>query len=277
MIRKLCASREIVTSLIVSFLFVSTLPSLSQRKATEPQYIEITKETKWSDGVWCPVGTVELITHYKEQSYIIWHPNGNPYELPRANAKKVSAEDAAVKLLQHRQNLYKYVSVLENEVNRLKSVGANQPTGILKPAPQEAGNQSLTDEQQLALFFQFMELNKKVNGVAPPLNALNFLEGSKIIANDGAFLGIVSQNSFVLNSISNSYGQHGSDYAVKSIFNKFSKYGGDISNLSPFNSLAAKPPKIILANGQWAYLTKNKVLTPRIDTTIFISWLKSHQ
>ncbi len=92
------------------------------------------------------------------------------------------------------------------------------------------------------------------------------LEGFKIVASDGTFLGIISQNVVDSKSISNSIGQYGSIVSSTSIFNIVGEYGSIISSKSPFNIIADNPPQIIDKNGNFfAYLTKNILKTPSID------------
>jgi hypothetical protein len=104
--------------------------------------------------------------------------------------------------------------------------------------------------------------------------SLDVLEGASIVAHDGQFLGIISQNKIKADSISNEIGKYGSSISATSIFNTIGKYGGEISTLSPFNSITATPPKIIMKDNKWAYLTTNEILTPRISPYVIIGWAK---
>lgn len=90
------------------------------------------------------------------------------------------------------------------------------------------------------------------------------LGGAKVVADDGKFLGIVG-DKYDSNSISNEYGAYGSEYRTNSIMNEYGTYGGQYSSLSPFNKYTSTPPKIILGDGRWAYLTVNQHLNPRIS------------
>jgi hypothetical protein len=91
--------------------------------------------------------------------------------------------------------------------------------------------------------------------------------GAAVYANDGQFLGRISNDQFAADSMANSYGQYGSPYAQISIFNQFGPYGGQFSILSPFNQFTTTPPVMFVGSKPAAYLTLNKSLTPRIDTT----------
>ena len=103
---------------------------------------------------------------------------------------------------------------------------------------------------------------------APNKDALSFdqLEGCRIVADDGEFLGIISKNAIDAKSILNEIGKYGSQISSVSIFNTIGKYGSEISSLSPFNEITSKPPKIFNKEGKFvAYLTKNSFKTPRVD------------
>lgn len=74
------------------------------------------------------------------------------------------------------------------------------------------------------------------------------IEGSKIIAEDGTFLGTLD-DSYGSNSIYNDYSEYGNDYSSDSIWNDYSDYGNDYSSQSPFNDYASDPP-ILLKDGE---------------------------
>jgi hypothetical protein len=91
------------------------------------------------------------------------------------------------------------------------------------------------------------------------------LEGAFIVAGDGHFLGVITTDSYNSKSILNEYGDYGSEYSTDSIFNEYGDYGGEFSEYSPFNEFTSTPPKIYTKDHQWAYLTVNEVLSPRVD------------
>ena len=95
---------------------------------------------------------------------------------------------------------------------------------------------------------------------------------SFIEAQDGTFLGKLKPNPFDIESIFNKFGANGNKFSQTSIFNKFSQYGNQFSNLSPYNKFAQSPPRIFINGEFYAYLTKNKYLTPHIDPEEIISW-----
>ncbi len=70
------------------------------------------------------------------------------------------------------------------------------------------------------------------------------LEGAKIIAEDGTFLGTLD-DSYSTDSIFNEYSDHGTDYSSDSIWNEYSDWGNDYSSISPFNEYATYPPILI--------------------------------
>lgn len=103
------------------------------------------------------------------------------------------------------------------------------------------------------------------------------LEGASLVADDGQFLGKITNNSFDSDSITYEFGNYGNPFSSKSIFNQVGRYGSDVSLHSPFNSVASNPPRIYHRGGFVAYLTINSILTPRIDPRILIGWLKANE
>jgi hypothetical protein len=102
------------------------------------------------------------------------------------------------------------------------------------------------------------------------------LEGCSLVANDGQYLGVITQNKFAEKSILNEFGKYGSKFSSTSIFDEFGDYGSRYSHLSPFDEFTSTPPQIITTSGQFvAYLTKNKVKSPAIDPEVLIALLKS--
>lgn len=80
------------------------------------------------------------------------------------------------------------------------------------------------------------------------------ISGAKIIAQDGTFLGEIS-NKYNSDSVFNEYGEYGSKYSSNSIWNQYGNYGGKYSNGSPFNKYASEPPMIVINNRAVAYLS----------------------
>lgn len=61
----------------------------------------------------------------------------------------------------------------------------------------------------------------------------------------GEYLGNLSKNSYDVNSVSNPYGPHGSEFSPTSINNPYSPYGSPYSNRSVNNPYATQAPIII--------------------------------
>jgi len=70
------------------------------------------------------------------------------------------------------------------------------------------------------------------------------LEGAKIIAADGTFLGTLD-DSYSEDSIFNDYSDYGAEYSSDSIWNEYNDWGNSYSLTSPFNEHAADPPILI--------------------------------
>lgn len=84
----------------------------------------------------------------------------------------------------------------------------------------------------------------------PPVGAgavdlCTLIAGGKVIANDGQFLGSLT-NQYNSQSILNPYGSFGSKYSPTSIWNDYGIYGGSYSPQSPFNRYALTPPKLFI-------------------------------
>ena len=75
------------------------------------------------------------------------------------------------------------------------------------------------------------------------------LEGAKIIAEDGAELGVLGPR-WKNHSIFNDSSEHSSTWSSKSIYNTSGEYGNSYSSQSVFNDSASKPPKIISEAGE---------------------------
>lgn len=101
------------------------------------------------------------------------------------------------------------------------------------------------------------------------------LEGSRIVASDGTFLGVVSRSRHDPNSIANRRGQYGSVISAASIFNRHGKYGALDSDLSAFNPRATHPPKLISSAGLETfetYLTMNPSVQPHLQADFVVGW-----
>jgi hypothetical protein len=81
------------------------------------QFILITQPVSWNDGMACEVGEVEVVLAYTQTAYAIWNENGKRYEVNRTHAKKITSDEAAVRLLVKRQQLYASRNVAPNQPN----------------------------------------------------------------------------------------------------------------------------------------------------------------
>jgi hypothetical protein len=66
-----------------------------------------------------------------------------------------------------------------------------------------------------------------------------------IIGSDGRYLGRLSANPYLRDSVTNPFGRYGSTFSPDSITNPFGRYGSSYSPLSPTNPYATRPPRII--------------------------------
>ncbi|MEX1026688.1 MAG: hypothetical protein WD049_01585 [Candidatus Paceibacterota bacterium] len=98
-----------------------------------------------------------------------------------------------------------------------------------------------------------------------------------IIAADGQFLGMISDNQFDAKSISNQVGQYGGAVGRFSIFNEVGKYGGKIGQYSPFNAISFKPPQIYIDGKAVCYLTVDEFKSPRLDPRLLKAWVESQR
>jgi hypothetical protein len=154
---------------------------------------------------------------------------------------------------------------------------------------QDAGLSKLTPSELAALDRWFSTVAEKLVDVGisktkpeppkPTNTTLDFstLEGATIIAEDGQFLGKITTNSIDSQSIINDIGRFGSEISSTSIRNTIGRYGSTISSLSPFNDITSTPPSIYKNGRLVAYLTTNRIKTPRIDPRALIGWLQSQK
>ena len=120
-------------------------------------------------------------------------------------------------------------------------------------------------------------VKKNTERNAESVNDFGTLEGATIVAEDGQFLGKITTSSVDSQSIINDVGRYGSDVSPTSIRNTVGRYGSTVASQSPFNDVASTPPRIY-KNGRFiAYLTTNRVKTPRVDPRALIGWLQSQQ
>lgn len=96
---------------------------------------------------------------------------------------------------------------------------------------------------------------------------------SFLLAQDGQFLGLLSSDKYLPDSVMNEYGNYGNLYSSTSIFNQYGQYGSRYACYSPFNPYTSTPPKIIL-RGKWVgLLTTNSFLLNGLDPHQLIDWI----
>lgn len=230
--------------LILGLLLASSFNLASaQQGANGPVYVQIKVRYQYpGTDLVSEAGTVELAVGKTEKAYVLRAPGAKTVAIPKNLVQIITAEAAAHALLAEREatSLKTKQILLQLQMDRLRDAQAAAHGAVANPV----------------------------------VNPLDALEGGRLVADDGTFLGIVSRNQMDANSISNEFGQYGNDLSQKSIFNDLGPYGGDLSPMSPFNDLSIKPPKIITRNGKWIFLTANDLKAPRVDPQILIAWLK---
>lgn len=221
-------------------------------------FVQITKQYQYPNTQLVSMpGMIEQVVGEDEKYFTLSTPTGGTVKIPKALAQKVSLEVAVKGLIAERtmtnkalMNIAGYVGRLEVENKRLEAE-RRLPNAQAKVAPGLPANQP------------------------GPQDVFALLEGSRIHADDGTFLGKISRDRFAADSIANQFGTHGSKFEAESIFNEFGKYGGKFSAMSPYNKFSTTPPKITLNNGKWIYLTINRFQTPRLDPFEVVNWMKA--
>jgi hypothetical protein len=107
-----------------------------------------------------------------------------------------------------------------------------------------------------------------------PVSLATLNGNARVVASDGTYLGKVTSNQFDSESIINDFGNYGSKFSSTSINNEFGSYGGQFSSMSPFNRFTASPPRLVLNDGRWLYLSTNSTLSG-VDPGILLAYLRS--
>ncbi|SDO42120.1 hypothetical protein [Vreelandella arcis] len=106
--------------------------------------------------------------------------------------------------------------------------------------------------------------------IVNPVKANNLcyqIDGSKVVANDGTYLGVIT-HEYASNSIINDYGKYGDKYSTESIWNEYGSYGGEYADQSPFNPYTSNPPLIFKNNEAIGRLTVNEHLSGAVNPYI---------
>ena len=96
------------------------------------------------------------------------------------------------------------------------------------------------------------------------------IDGARIVAQDGQFLGAVS-SGYDDESVFNSYGDFGSKYSDTSILNNYSDYGSKYSDLSPFNQYTEKAPLLVMGSQVIAIISVNSSLSGAVHPLVLLS------
>ncbi|NUN71198.1 MAG: RHS repeat protein [Bacteroidetes bacterium] len=140
------------------------------------------------------------------------------------------------------------VSLVKYAFNRS---GSSQPPG---PGMGGAGDTLFADESANADLFPLL--------------------GSRVIAPDGTYLGMVLADTANPQSIINTWGQYGFTQSPTSIFNPTVAYGGEEGLFSPFNPESPSPPSLYKDGKFFTYLTDNDNFRPRSAPRRLIEFLK---
>lgn len=125
------------------------------------------------------------------------------------------------------------------------------------------------DKTQQLLEQLLSELYKEGGKVGTPTGE------SYLIAEDGQYLGKITDNKYDSKSILNQYGSFGSKYSTTSIFNQHSQYGSNYGTYSLNNQYSSQPPKLYL-NGKFVgRVSENKYVSNRIPTEVFLYALEN--
>lgn len=102
----------------------------------------------------------------------------------------------------------------------------------------------------------------------PPPPDVPVLVEVVLFADDGTFLGVVSDDSFDPDSIANRFGPYGSTFSPTSIWNEFGEYGSRFGSLSAWNEFTETPPLMFQDDLPVGYVTANSFLTPGVHPNI---------
>ena len=105
-----------------------------------------------------------------------------------------------------------------------------------------------------------------VQVTSSPTNICSQIAGASVIANDGTYLGRLT-NSSDAESIYNPYGTYGSPTGALSIYNRNGTYGNQYSVKSPWNPYTSTPPILTKNSSTLGSFTLNRLLSPRISPT----------
>lgn len=99
-------------------------------------------------------------------------------------------------------------------------------------------------------------------------------DDSYLLAQDGQYLGRITDNMYDNYSILNEYGPYGSKYSTTSIFNEYSAYGSKYGQFSVNNPYCSAPPKLFISGMFKGVVTTNRYLSNGISTGAFLHALR---
>ena len=218
----------LLTLLLSSHLFA--------QNSKKRQFIQVTREVSWSDGMRCQVGEVELVTGFNKDTYTVW--NGKNYLIYRTHAKKITSDEAALALLRQRQQLYTQLQRLMSQRSQAKNNQNRQPTA----------------QEQLAILQQ---LQKIANGTGRTKNDLALLNQFQKPSHTG--------RKAVESQISGEFKGWGGDTIFKLT-------NGQIWQQSSYayNYHYAYRPEVIIYNTTAGY----KMKVDGVDSTIYVKRIK---
>lgn len=148
-----------------------------------------------------------------------------------------------------------------------------QPLRPVRPLPPKQGlflpAISLPEEDV------FQGLVRPLTGLMPlsRVQGVGALQGAALVAQDGAFLGIVSRDWTVPDSIAHRGGAFGDPASERSVFNARGPYGSADSPLSAWAVNAAQPPRVERDGEVLGVLSVAAGLESRIDPNALVAWL----
>jgi hypothetical protein len=98
---------------------------------------------------------------------------------------------------------------------------------------------------------------------------------SCLLAQDGQYLGHITNDIYDPSSILNEYGPYGSSYSSTSIFNPYSIYGSEYGQFSINNPYCATPPQLFIRGQLLGHVSRNQFIAHRIPTDAFIYTLQN--
>lgn len=155
--------------LTIAIVFLAVVSSYAQSASTT--FVVVTQEYSWPDGMTCGMGEVESVHAFEPDAFIILSPQGGQYRLPRTVAKVTTAEDAALRLLAQRRELYSQLNKLEAAPNTAPAGSPSQSYGLSKSERSRMlyvlreerivnsirKSEDMTDQQILDLYNQAMQ------------------------------------------------------------------------------------------------------------------------